>query len=651
MSKNNPNVVGEGSYGCIHRPSLKCSDKKINYHNKVSKVFTKKNALDEYKNFEKIDKIDKKEKFHSMPTAICEIKNETNNINAIKKCNNYSIYSKVPDKLHDLLLLVIDDNGIDLEKYVSSFIGQPINETNSNKVKSFFVEMYTIIKGIQLFLDNDIVHHDLKPSNLMYDSNNDKIRFIDFGLMDTLSDKIKLSKKSDNWAGTFHWSYPLEASMYNTKYFNSSNEKKILDYLSKYFYQGLKVENIPIEIKDECSKRINHIKIFLSFINYNNVHLNKYFTFMKEEIISGKIKYNTFLETSYQTFDIYGLGITFLYILDNLSKFINKEEVIIWEQLFSRMVEPDINKRIKINDLLNEYKDKLFAFNYFVLTKKDPIDYIIDAKKGSLPTDIIDKNIKIKHNKVDEIIHTNTIFFTPKCTESNCKQIHNLSRNKIDEIVNRVVKEVIKESKLKNKNVKTRKLKSIECKAGKELNPKTRRCVKVCNPGYIRNENFKCIKGQSDFVETKTDIRTALEKVAKQYNLKLCPEGKELNPKTNRCVKKCIPRYQRNVDFKCVKTKNTVTENDTVIIHSTLDNMIIDKAVNILQHSKEKNSFQNMGIHKTRKNTNNTGVQKQDKKCPEGKELNPKTNRCINKCKPGEIRNNNNRCVKEPKGK
>ena len=80
-------------------------------------------------------------------------------------------------------------------------------------------------------------------------------------------------------------------------------------------------------------------------------------------------------------------------------------------------------------------------------------------------------------------------------------------------------------------------------------------------------------------------------------DIKLCPESKELNPKTNRCVSKCKPEYSRDlITGKCKKnvTKRNVTEN----------------------------------------------------KCPETKELNPLTNRCVNKCKPGYRRNANFKCEK-----
>ena len=82
----------------------------------------------------------------------------------------------------------------------------------------------------------------------------------------------------------------------------------------------------------------------------------------------------------------------------------------------------------------------------------------------------------------------------------------------------------------------------VKCPEGKEYNRRTKRCVKKCKDGYRRNEDFKCVK----IPKSKTQ--------KKKKSLAPCPEGKERNPKTNRCVKECKPGYKRNDDFKCVKS-------------------------------------------------------------------------------------------------
>jgi hypothetical protein len=73
------------------------------------------------------------------------------------------------------------------------------------------------------------------------------------------------------------------------------------------------------------------------------------------------------------------------------------------------------------------------------------------------------------------------------------------------------------------------------CPEGKELNPKTNRCINIKKP----KNNTK--KNKNDVVEPEPT------------NIKVCPEGKELNPKTNRCV---------NIK----KPKNNTKKNKTTAI-------------------------------------------------------------------------------------
>ena len=72
------------------------------------------------------------------------------------------------------------------------------------------------------------------------------------------------------------------------------------------------------------------------------------------------------------------------------------------------------------------------------------------------------------------------------------------------------------------------------CPDGKEFNPLTKRCNKKCKTGFERDISFKCKK-------------TARVR---------CPRGKERNPLTKRCVFKCKPGYKRDKQFKC-KSKKT----------------------------------------------------------------------------------------------
>ena len=90
-----------------------------------------------------------------------------------------------------------------------------------------------------------------------------------------------------------------------------------------------------------------------------------------------------------------------------------------------------------------------------------------------------------------------------------------------------------------------------ECPEGKEINPVTKRCVNVCKDGQVRNpETGKCVASTK---KTKTEPKKEEPKGAKE---KECPEGKEINPVTKRCVNVCKDGQVRNPETgKCVGAK------------------------------------------------------------------------------------------------
>lgn len=117
-----------------------------------------------------------------------------------------------------------------------------------------------------------------------------------------------------------------------------------------------------------------------------------------------------------------------------------------------------------------------------------------------------------------------------------------------DEISAKPKKNTTKTNTIK-KNDNTYEKENIECnKKNKDYNPKTKKCVKKCNPGKERNDNFRCI--------TKKNKETVKNKL----NQDLCNEkNKDYNPKTKKCVNKCKQGKIRNNNFRCVTNKNTNT--------------------------------------------------------------------------------------------
>ena len=80
------------------------------------------------------------------------------------------------------------------------------------------------------------------------------------------------------------------------------------------------------------------------------------------------------------------------------------------------------------------------------------------------------------------------------------------------------------------------------CPEGKMLNPKTKRCVK--DPSYKKPKEPKVAPAPP---KEPNEPKVA-PKEPKAPKVKECPEGKILNPKTNRCIKD--PSYKKPKDAK-----------------------------------------------------------------------------------------------------
>jgi hypothetical protein len=109
------NVIGEGAYGCIHKPSLTCKKAKIkSYKNKVSKIMQKKDAEKELAEYADIELVDKSHDYYLGRPIDCSIANTPTNIESIKKCE---MGEELIHNLNDLSLLVMTDGGLNLKDF------------------------------------------------------------------------------------------------------------------------------------------------------------------------------------------------------------------------------------------------------------------------------------------------------------------------------------------------------------------------------------------------------------------------------------------------------------------------------------------------------------------------------------------------------
>jgi hypothetical protein len=193
--------------------------------------------------------------------------------------------------------------------------------------------------------------------------------------------------------------------------------------------------------------------------------------------------YNRFIEKSIDTVDTYGLGIALMFVLHRSKHLLSEEFYKNVMNLGVNMLEGRVFLRSTPEQLLAQYEDLL-------------------TNSGLLE----------KHNKhIENHLIANGVSTEMKVAEAidNSAAVVPLAVTENIEIV-------------------------LDCPAGKEFNPLTKRCVKVCGQGKVRNPSFRCVK---DKIVTS----------------KVCRDGKVFNPTTKRCVKTCKSGQIRNANFKCVR--------------------------------------------------------------------------------------------------
>jgi len=175
-------------------------------------------------------------------------------------------------------------------------------------------------------------------------------------------------------------------------------------------------------------------------------------------------------------------------------------------------------------------------------------------------------------------------------------------------------------------------MKTKDCPEGKEINPLTGRCVNKCKDGEVRDAaKGKCLK-----------IKKVIAKCLKiKKVITKCPEGKEINPLTGRCVNKCKDGEVRDAaKGKCVKIKKVIAKCP----EGKEINPLTGRCVNKCKDGEVRNAANGKCVKLKVKSLN---IKLKTKDCPKGKEINPKTGRCVNKCKDGEVRNAvTGKCIK-----
>jgi serine/threonine protein kinase len=495
---SNPKKVGEGSYGCVHNPPLKCRNKPYNPDpTKVSKILTRKNANDELKEFKLIQKADKKEDFHLGKPDSCFPDNNAENQTAINECRRFNNF-----EIEKYKLLLQKNGGDNLSQIENNFKKLKVNNTNRRKLENFWLDMSRILYGSKVLLDNGIVHHDLKQQNIVYNQDTGRVNFIDFGLMTTTKDMIIKANGSRYGRGA-HWSYPPDILFYNYIEYKKLTAREGRDrntYIRNMFINY----NEPYEIikydlrdKDETEMDFSIRIVHDFYTTYQNLK-------------NSDDDYKRFINKSIETFDNYSIGFSLFSILKSTKELIDEKLFNDLRLLFLSMMTFAVFERpspsevvekyefiLKSNGLLEKYNMRFQ--NHFLVegTEKQEQEKKIEKLPKNVKKFIDDLILKCPPGKER---NPKTRRCINECKEGyardaefKCKK--NKTQKKKKEIINLVSKES-DPVKIVYKPLNNKTQKKKECAEDKDLNPKTNRCINKCKSGYARDADFKCKKNK-----------------------------------------------------------------------------------------------------------------------------------------------------------
>lgn len=432
--------VGEGTYGCVFKPSLKCKENISSYENKVSKVMVNREATNELKEYKSISTIKGLEKYAITQPILCKPVIDDNFISSVGQCNNSLIKNVYKNKSHHSML-IYEDGGINITNFMTN-IFKKISKQDQHY---FLTSLITLIDGLLFFKTKNIVHRDIKADNIVYNINNGKIKYIDFGLMIKKTIAINLSKKSNDGFASDHSYWPLENICRN--YYTYKNFKRC-DYLRN----------------------------------------NK------------KYDYPDFLELAIDSFDLYTLALVFYQIgsflinIDDYKRFGNDLRDLARNYALPNLFE----RKTNIQNFKEEYTALLKKHKIYIKSGSPSPSVKIQDKVESIYKEELKKEIKKKECPPEKPIHNPN---TNRCL-MECKDGY-IRNEDYKCVVNKSL--IKKKSNKNNKNNKIKKSssksssskmskKSVCVKKNMDYNVKTRRCNKKCKANETRNDKFKCVK-------------------------------------------------------------------------------------------------------------------------------------------------------------
>ena len=341
---NDVKLIDSGAYGCVITPpvteNIFVIKEYIAYaerdNNDVGKVFKKgsKDFVTELRILQKIKSIDPTGKFTIKLKGAHKISGDVFRIlPPVLQCLNKK--TRIPR--NTFYQIVLEYGGIKVNaKYSLSF----------NTFIKFFK---TFLEGIMILQNNNLVHRDIKPDNILISPN--KINLIDFGLSCSF-DEVYTPKSLHILSFQYPY-YPPEFYIANImiQYRNIYDGRptefpKLLDRIysmmdnnDKYFSQHFMTPDLQAKYQSGVSKFINELKA-RGYYKISDI-------FTKEIIMKA---------------DVFSLAYIIAAFNKNIQYTDNNQKVFI-DYIYNRCIEGNPYQRITVTELYNELNQQLNKSN------------------------------------------------------------------------------------------------------------------------------------------------------------------------------------------------------------------------------------------------------------------------------------------------
>lgn len=322
-------IIGEGTFGTVIKPALPCAELAAeDLSDRVSKVLRIKDAESEYREFDKLIGLPRYEQYHIERPLLCKITEqqlkiiEAQNGNVINKKNEDGKY--IRDESGEIVkdnnpenfrILQYKYGGRDLDNFSLYLKNFP-----QEGIERFWKSTVTLWEGIGAFSMAGFSNGDIKPQNIVYNSDTNELKFIDPGNMESIKDLLDGTKKRE-----FLWNYPYELSI----------EGSVVD-----------IKKLTAEVKDKTT--------FLKYTENKTEGKIKYDAAKIKEIVTtiAQCFSNDLKGKSIITTDSYGLAGSLCFIANQMYEK-GKLNITQYNQIYG-VLSPFFEKCVSKREIFNE---------------------------------------------------------------------------------------------------------------------------------------------------------------------------------------------------------------------------------------------------------------------------------------------------------